>query len=257
MENVAYPHTAEYAAYLDRVLVAAMAGLPLATVAEICCGHGELPRLLGRRVQEGLGVDISTPMLRAALAGNVGSPFCFVQGDATRLPLRDGVFDCVAMLGGIHHVNDRRRLFAEVARILKPGGALVFREPLNDFFLWRWLRAAVYRAAPGLDAETESPLTYASTAAQLADAGLRLEVWRPCGFLGFCALMNSDVLVVNRWLRYWPGICAIARAAAGFDDWVTSRLGAVGLQVVGLAKKPSPASAVRAYPTETGGGVSL
>ena len=189
---------------------AAFSGLALATVAEVCCGQGDVPRLLGQRVGRGVGVDISPDMLAAAVRSNAGSAFTFVQGDATSLPLRDGVFDCVVMSGGIHHVNDRRRLFAEVARVLRPGGALVWREPVNDFFAWRWLRAVIYRAAPGLDAETESPLTYDGTVPRLTEAGLALEAWRPCGFLGFCLLMNSDVLVFNRLLRYWPGIRMLA-----------------------------------------------
>jgi SAM-dependent methyltransferase len=238
-ENASYPHTEEYTAYLDRIFLDALAQAPLGTVAEVCCGHGDVARLLGQRVGRGVGVDISPAMLAQAVRNNAGSAFTFVQGDATLLPLRDGVFDCVVMSGGIHHVNDRRRLFAEVARVLRPGGALVWREPVNDFFLWRWLRAAIYRAAPGLDAETESPLTHGDTLARLTEAGLRLESWRPCGFLGFCVLMNSDVLVVNRLLRFLPGIRALARASTRFDDWVTSRpaLRSVGLQVVGVARK--------------------
>ena len=239
VENASYPHTEEYTAYLDRVLLDAFQGADLRTVAEICCGHGEAARLLEPRVGRGVGVDISAPMLEVAIRRNAGLPFAFVQGDATSLPLRDGVFDCVVMLGGIHHVNRRQLLFAEVARVLRPGGALIWREPVSDFMVWRWLRAIIYQAAPGLDAETESPLSYHGTVPQLARAGLRLEAWRPCGFLGFCLLMNSDVLVVNRLLRFLPAIRPLARAAARFDDWVTSRprLRSLGLQVVGVATK--------------------
>jgi SAM-dependent methyltransferase len=239
VENMRYPHTEEYTAYLDRVFLEAFGGLALGTVAELCCGHGEAAKLLGARVGRGIGLDISPAMLEVAARSNAGSSFTFVQGDATLLPLCDGAFDCVVMSGGIHHVNDRRRLFAEVARILRPGGALVWREPVSDFFVWRWLREVVYRTAPGLDAQTESPLTYDGTVPRLAEAGLHLEAWRPCGFVGFCLLMNSDVLVVNRLLRFCPGIRFLARAAARFDDWVTTRPGlrAVGLQVVGVARK--------------------
>ena len=46
-------------------------------------------------------------------------------------------------------------------------------------------------------------------------------------------------LVFNRLLRFLPGIRALARAAARFDDWVTTRpaLRTAGLQVVGVARK--------------------
>src|SRR3990172_8685212 len=84
--------------------------------------------------------------------------FFFVQGDATMLPLRNRTIDNVVMLGGIHHVPDRVRLFREGGRILKPGGSFCFREPLNDFALWRALRKIVYRVSNALDHDTERPL---------------------------------------------------------------------------------------------------
>ena len=59
------------------------------------------------------------------------------------------------MLGGVHHVPDRVALFGEIARILKPGGIFLWREPVSDFVLWRALRAVVYRLSPMLDDETE------------------------------------------------------------------------------------------------------
>jgi SAM-dependent methyltransferase len=159
------------------------------------------------------------------------------------LPLADAVLDNVFVLGGIHHVNDRARMFAEARRVLKPGGRLYWREPLNDFFAWRWLRAAVYRLSPTLDHATEQPLRRVTTARHLDRAGLELAHWRTCGFVGFCVLMNSDVLVVNRLLRHVPGIGGIARMWAEADDWCVRLPGLrhAGLQVVGVARRsPEP-----------------
>jgi uncharacterized protein YbaR (Trm112 family) len=90
VENINYPHTEEYNAYLDRVFLDAFTGLALETVAELCCGQGEAATLLGPRVGRGIGVDISPAMLEAAVRGHADSRFAFVQGDATQLPLRDG-----------------------------------------------------------------------------------------------------------------------------------------------------------------------
>ena len=195
--------------------------------------------MLARRTGRGVGVDISVAMLEAARRENPGSHLSFAQGDATRLPLASDAYDTVFMLGGIHHVPDRAALFAEVARILKPGGWFYFREPVNDFALWRWLRAAVYRLSPMLDHETERPLRYCETARPLAAAGLSLEHWTTHGFLGFCGFMNSDVLVVNRLLRFIPGIRVMARLAARIDAACLSLpfLRHAGLQVVGAARK--------------------
>jgi SAM-dependent methyltransferase len=241
VENLHYPHTQEYMAYLDRVLLEVIDFASLGTVAEICCGRGEAVHLLGDRIGRGVGIDISVAMLEAAGREYSGHNMSFVQGDATMLPLADDSFDCVFMLGGVHHVNDRERLFSEIVRILKPGGRLYFREPVSDFALWRWIRAVIYRLAPALDHETEKPLRRDETVPLLEKVGLRASHWSTHGFLGFCLLMNSDVLVFNRLFRFLPGIRAITRRATRLDE-LTLRLpglAGAGLQVVGIAEKPA------------------
>ena len=246
--NLTYPHTEEYMAYLDRALLAVVDPAELGTVAEICCGHGEAFDLLGGRIGAGVGVDVSLSMLDEAVRRHPGRRFTFVQGDATMLPLADAAVDAVFMLGGVHHVNDRRRLFAEVHRILKPGGRFYFREPLSDFFLWRWIRAVVYRLSPILDNDRERPLLHRETVPLLSDAGLVCRAWRTHGFLGFCLFMNSDVLVFNRLFRFVPGIRGLTRLAARLDDWTLRLpgLAGAGLQVVGVAEKPVQAMAAGA-----------
>jgi ubiquinone/menaquinone biosynthesis C-methylase UbiE len=239
--NLGYPHTQEYSKYLDDALYAAVGDRPLGDVAEICCGRGEAFQLMHRRIDRGIGVDISVSMLEAAMAGNNAPRLSFVQGDATHLPLADGSLDTVFMLGGIHHVNDRPRLFAEIARVLKPGGRFYFREPVSDFALWRLLRAVIYRLSPTLDHATERPLLWDETVPVLAAQGLTCRHWTTHGFLGFCLLMNSDVLVFNRLFRFIPGIRALARLGARLDAACLSLpfLRRAGLQVVGVADKPA------------------
>ena len=241
LANLAYPHTQEYMAYLDERLLDAAAPAGMGAVAEICCGRGEAFHLLGSRVRRGVGVDVSVKMLEAAVREHAGRSIVFVQGEATRLPLASAAFDSVFMLGGIHHVNERQGLFDETARILKPGGRFVWREPVSDFFLWRWIRAVVYKVSPILDDATERPLVYEETVPYLDRAGLRLQSWRTFGFLGFCLFMNSDVLVFNRLFRFVPGIRALTRGSARLDDVITRwpALSRAGLQVVGVAVKPA------------------
>lgn len=239
IENLDCPHTQAYGEALDRALLAAVRDETLGTVAEICCGRAEAFHLLRRRIERGVGVDISLTMLEAAQRENFAKHLFFAQGDATRLPLASDSFDNVFMLGGVHHVRDRGALFTEIARILKPGGWFYFREPVSDFALWRWLRAVVYRLSPLLDHETERPLLYGETAPPLAAAGLSLEQWTTHGFFGFCLFMNSDVLVFNRLLRFVPGVRALARLGARLDAACLSLpfLRRAGLQVVGAARK--------------------
>lgn len=238
--NLALPHTQEYLAYLDDGLEQAIDGQSLGTMAELCCGRGEAVRHLAGRFDRAVGVDVSSRMLAAARADIADENVLFVQGDATRLPLADGAFDSVVLLGGIHHINDRHNLFAEAFRVLKPGGRLYFREPVDDFLLWRGIRKVIYRLSPLLDHLTERPLRWHDTVPLLQKLGFRVPFWRTYGFFGFCLFMNSDVLVFNRLFRFLPNIRGITRAFVRFDDFIT-RSGPFrrkGLIVVGMAEKP-------------------
>jgi ubiquinone/menaquinone biosynthesis C-methylase UbiE len=240
VENLAYPHTETYMGYLDRALLDAVDRQALGTTAEVCCGSGEAFKLLGSSIGTGIGVDLSLNMLQTGRRKNPARNLHFVQGDATRLPLVDDAFDSVFMLGGIHHVGDRRALFSEIHRILKPGGHFYFREPLNDFWLWQALRAVIYRLSPTLDHRTERPLRWTETVPALQTTGFQARLWQPVGLIGFCLFMNSDVLVVNRWFRFVPGIRSIVGAFCRLDERML-RLRALmpaGLQVVGVAVKP-------------------
>ncbi|MGH7120753.1 MAG: class I SAM-dependent methyltransferase [Acetobacteraceae bacterium] len=223
---------------LDRALLATI-DRQLGVTAELCCGRGEGFPLFGSRVARGVGVDVSLSMLEQALLHNTNADLAFVQADVTTLPLATAAFDSVVMLGGVHHVRDRTRLFSEVSRILKPGGRFYFREPVSDFWLWRVLRWAIYRTSPTLDYQTERPLLWSETAPALEHARLQIRSWKTYGFFGFCLFMNSDVLKFNRLFRFLPGIRIITRASARLDAAILGLPGLerCGLQVVGLAEK--------------------
>ena len=54
-----------------------------------------------------------------------------VDGDFTRLDFSDGSFDLVWSQDAILHSGDRKAVCAEAARVLKPGGRLVFTDPMQ------------------------------------------------------------------------------------------------------------------------------
>ena len=67
VRNLTEPHTLEYSAWFDRLLLEAIGPGPLGLVGEICCGRGEALRLLAGRseleMSGAIGVDISHRML--------------------------------------------------------------------------------------------------------------------------------------------------------------------------------------------------
>jgi SAM-dependent methyltransferase len=59
--------------------------------------------------------------------------------DALDLPLRDRSVDLVYGFAFAHHVPDRERFLAEVARVLRPGGRCVFMDDARSP-AWQWLK---------------------------------------------------------------------------------------------------------------------
>jgi SAM-dependent methyltransferase len=79
-----------------------------------------LPRLTSIELDPGLAAA-----LRARLAG---ANVVVVDGDATAMPFDDGRFTGAATFTMLHHVPTvelQDRIFAEVRRVLRPGGVLV------------------------------------------------------------------------------------------------------------------------------------
>jgi ubiquinone/menaquinone biosynthesis C-methylase UbiE len=72
--------------------------------------------------------DISPGMLDilAANARRVGLEVQTAPADAGQLPFKDGSFDLVLGHAVLHHIPDLPRAFAEFARVLSPGGTLLF-----------------------------------------------------------------------------------------------------------------------------------
>ena len=69
-------------------------------------------------------VDLAGGMLRTARRRGHAA----VRGDATRVPVADDAVDAVVIVDALHHMPDHPAVFAEVARVLRPGGVVVVRE---------------------------------------------------------------------------------------------------------------------------------
>ena len=68
---------------------------------------------------------------RAALSRLVQQGGFAVQATAEALPFPDAAFDLVMAMDIIEHVDDDEPVFRELARVLRPGGALVLSSPLH------------------------------------------------------------------------------------------------------------------------------
>jgi SAM-dependent methyltransferase len=98
-------------------------------VLEVGCGSAPCARWLAQHGSTAVGLDLSAVMLRYARAANLATGIAvpLVRGNAERLPFAGGSFDIVcSAFGAIPFVADVDGLFAEVARVLRPGGRWVF-----------------------------------------------------------------------------------------------------------------------------------
>jgi ubiquinone/menaquinone biosynthesis C-methylase UbiE len=95
-------------------------------VLEIGCGSGVHARLLADAGARLVAVDLTPAAVamtrqRLELHGLSGT---VLEADAEELPFPEASFDFVWSWGVLHHTNDTARAFADVARVLRPGGRL-------------------------------------------------------------------------------------------------------------------------------------
>ena len=97
-------------------------------VVELACGTAYFSAWLTRAGATTVAVDLSGEQLATArrLQGLFGPVFPLVQGDAERVPLASGRFDLVVSEHGVAAWCDPERWLPEAARLLRPGGRLVF-----------------------------------------------------------------------------------------------------------------------------------
>jgi demethylmenaquinone methyltransferase/2-methoxy-6-polyprenyl-1,4-benzoquinol methylase len=131
--------------------------LPGDRVLDVCTGTADLALALARRVgPKGrvVGLDFSPAMLamgrRKVTRHPEGRCLLLYPGDALRLPYADSVFDAAASSFAGRNVADLRRFFSEMARVVRPGGRIVFLElgePRSGVLglLYRWY---FHRLAP-------------------------------------------------------------------------------------------------------------
>ena len=98
------------------------------SVLELGPGPGLTTDLLRQRVNSLTAIEIDPVLAEALTARLHGSNVRVVVGDATKLPFPDEQFSAVVSFTMLHHVSSpalQDRLFAQVWRVLEPGGVFV------------------------------------------------------------------------------------------------------------------------------------
>ena len=88
-------------------------------VLDLACGTGDFCRELRRAGYLAVGLDFSFGMLASAR-----TDVPLVQADALRLPVRDASADGVTCGFALRNVVSLPALFAELGRVVRPGGAI-------------------------------------------------------------------------------------------------------------------------------------
>ena len=117
------PHNPLMAAE-QRTMLALLPDVVSRRVLDLACGTGRYARLAAAaHAASVVALDLSPAMLqRAAIAG------LRVQASMDRLPLVDACFDIVISGLALGHAPDLDRWMREVARVLAPGGTLLYSD---------------------------------------------------------------------------------------------------------------------------------
>ncbi|HEX8170949.1 MAG TPA: class I SAM-dependent methyltransferase [Thermoanaerobaculia bacterium] len=98
-----------------------------ARILEVAAGTGVLTRALAARTDASIvATDLNQPMLDMAAVRGTARAVEWRQADVMRLPFADGTFDAVLCQFGAMFFPDKPRAFAEMRRVLAPGGQLLF-----------------------------------------------------------------------------------------------------------------------------------
>lgn len=131
----------KWAFYVEATTRETLRRLPLmagSRVLDVGCGTGELLRRVRANVPDAVlaGLDPVPEMLDVARDKLSGRDDLRV-GYADRLPWNAGTFDVVVSCNTFHYISQPLVALREMARVLRPAGALVLTDWCDDYFACR------------------------------------------------------------------------------------------------------------------------
>ena len=120
-------------------------GLPVGSrILDVPCGQGRHTHLLAEAGYDVDGLDYSRQLLSVARRRGVGTTLRYTRGDMRKMPTRwtkrfDAVLNLFTSFGFFAHPADDVRVIREFARVLKPGGVLLWHGGSRDGVMARFL----------------------------------------------------------------------------------------------------------------------
>jgi SAM-dependent methyltransferase len=163
-----------------------------------------------------LGVDVSEAVdVAAQRFAERGHEAAFLQADISNPPLPEGSVDLIFSEGVLHHTNSTKGALGALARLLKPGGRLLFyvyrkKGPIREF-TDDHIRDKLQAMAPQQAWDALEPLTQLGIA--LGELKAEIDIPRPIDLLG----IPAGRIDVQR-LFYWHVAKAFYRPDLSFDE---------------------------------------
>ncbi|EWS80500.1 ubiquinone biosynthesis methyltransferase UbiE [Brachybacterium phenoliresistens] len=188
------------------------------TVLDLAAGTGTSTAAIEKAGARAVAADFSLGMMTEGRRRQPHLPF--VGADAQRLPFADASFDAAVISFGLRNVQDPRRGLAEMARVVRPGGAVVvceFSTPTNGAFRGVYQRYLL-RALPAVASRfATQPDAYDYLAESILDWPAQEELRRwfaETGLVG-CQYRNLSGGIVALHRGYVPAEDAATPAQTG------------------------------------------
>jgi len=125
-----------------------------AKVLDCPCGQGRHAHLLAEAGYDVNGVDYSAHLLTRARARGTGAGLRYTRADMRRLPAPwtrrfDAVINLFTSFGFFADPADDARVIAQFARVLRPGGVLIWHGASRDGVAARFLSRDWWRTSDG------------------------------------------------------------------------------------------------------------
>lgn len=98
-------------------------------VLDLGCNNGYGTRIVAESARTIVGVDVSSRAIQSARESDGPADIRFELIDGLSLPFEKHSFDLVTSFQVIEHVEDVDPYLAEIVRVLRPGGTVVFTTP--------------------------------------------------------------------------------------------------------------------------------